>query len=544
MQYLKNKLKIKRALAVIICCAVLSGCYGPEEEYVPKTEEPKPVVAEEVILPSEGGVLTVSMRHPKTLNPILNEDKTVDDILKLVFEPLVKIDDMLRPVPNLAESVVFDSDGRGATIVLKEDIFWSDGEELTSADVTFTIEMLKNAPEGVIYKESARNIASCQPVDNHTVKITYVQPYCGSYYRLMFPVIPAHYYSGQYTPGSLKNMEPIGNGLFIFKEYENMKQLTLEKSESCFKGKAYINSVTAVITPDYETDLHAFENGITNAISLNVDVWSKYGGNTKEINLAEYDSSYFDFIGFNFNSEILKKLNVRRAIDLCLSRDEVMTNVYLSNANATCSPVNPSSWLYDHSLPSPDYDIERAKTELQKASIMFNDGQELRILVNEENEQRMKLAGVLRDNLAKIDVPSRIEAFNFDEYKKRLEIRDFDVFIGGFNMSIVPDLTFMLHSEQAGSGTNYFDYVNEEMDRLLNITFRATGEYELEKSLADIQQLIANDLPFISIAFKKTAVITNKDVLGEKRPVLGNGFNDINTWFIKQDKADSERSIE
>ena len=45
---------------------------------------------EEIQNPVEGGELVLSMRMPKTLNPLVNEDITVDNILKLIFEPLLQ----------------------------------------------------------------------------------------------------------------------------------------------------------------------------------------------------------------------------------------------------------------------------------------------------------------------------------------------------------------------------------------------------------------------------------------------------------------------
>ena len=48
--------------------------------------------------------LSLSMRTASTLNPLLNEEETVDSILKIMFEPLIGIDSTYKPSPSIAES--------------------------------------------------------------------------------------------------------------------------------------------------------------------------------------------------------------------------------------------------------------------------------------------------------------------------------------------------------------------------------------------------------------------------------------------------------
>ena len=52
--------------------------------------------------PRYGGTLKMSMRIPKTLNPLVNEDVTVDKVLKIMFEPLFKKDNTVNVFQNIA----------------------------------------------------------------------------------------------------------------------------------------------------------------------------------------------------------------------------------------------------------------------------------------------------------------------------------------------------------------------------------------------------------------------------------------------------------
>ena len=76
-------------LLLLIFCLGLGGCGKKEEQTKKKT-----TATEETGVASKEAMLTLSMRIPETLNPLLNREETVDCILKLLFLPLVDFDGM------------------------------------------------------------------------------------------------------------------------------------------------------------------------------------------------------------------------------------------------------------------------------------------------------------------------------------------------------------------------------------------------------------------------------------------------------------------
>ena len=67
-------------LLLLIFCLGLGGCGKKEEQTKKKT-----TATEEVGIASKDAMLTLSMRIPETLNPLLNREETVDRILKLLL---------------------------------------------------------------------------------------------------------------------------------------------------------------------------------------------------------------------------------------------------------------------------------------------------------------------------------------------------------------------------------------------------------------------------------------------------------------------------
>ncbi len=538
-------------LALALCCFLLfSGCRKAEENTQDKNqlqeeasaadnaeseeeEEALPVVA-----PVSGGTLKLSMRTTQTLNPIINEDASVDKILHLIFEPLLKIDENHRAVPSIAKSWYFSEDGLNLTMNLDDNHYWHDGKRVTAEDVVFTINAIKNAGDNTVYKKCAENIASASASGSNTVNITFASVFSGNIYYLTFPVIPAHCYSGNMAESEY-NMKPVGSGPYKFDSFVIAKELNLLKADiSC-----YIDAVKVLITPDKDSDLYSFDQGVIDCISADETDMGRYD-NSETIKRYEYTTSYYDFIGFNFNSVILSDLNIRKAIAFALPKEAVIEGVYLNHAVAADTPVSPKAWYYEPETAQYEYNLATAKTLLNSSgwtdanqdNILEKsiDGQSqdlnLRIMVNTENEERKQVAKRLSEELRAIGINTSIDEVPFADYVKRLEEGNFDLFIGGWQLSSVPDMTFMFGSNGYG---NYTGYNRETMDTLLAAAYGAVGEEAVKTSYSALQKYIAEDLPYISLVFRNSAVFTDESVYGEIKPMEDNIFDSIASWFIK-----------
>ena len=60
---------------------------------------------------NDENVLNISMRTTTMLNPLLNKDESVDSVLRLMFEPLISLDNTNKPQGVIAESWYYTQDG-------------------------------------------------------------------------------------------------------------------------------------------------------------------------------------------------------------------------------------------------------------------------------------------------------------------------------------------------------------------------------------------------------------------------------------------------
>ncbi len=511
--------KVLTAIAVITLMTGLStglsGCTKPTEELPPaatSTPEPIETPTPEPINPESGGTLKLGMRHPLTLNPLTNEDGSVDKIMKLMFEPLLDIDERLKPVTGLA-SLAMSADGLSASLHLRDGLFWSDGVPITADDIIYSLNMLKDPDNASVYAQNVRNIDTYTKVETNQVDITFKTVFGGVGYTFNFPLIPKH-------ADDMDN-NPVCSGLFTFESYDINKEMILVQNENRmpFRKQPYIERIAVQIVKDQESEIYAFEQRVIDAISAPISDWSRFK-NVGATSISEYTVNYFDFIGFNFHNPYLKDRTLREAIAYAVNIDEFVSTYYLDQAERAYTPVRPGSWLYEPEVDKYAYDPEKAKTLITRTDLEF------RVLVNNENRERVKIAGALCEALDSVGIKTKLETLAFDDYLKRLNSKDYDIFIGGFNLSTIPDLSFVY------GRSNFFSYQDEVMEALLHQAFTAQNDTLYKKAMSDIQLRAAKELPCIGLVFRKSVLLTDISVMGDKHPRTTNPYYNINDWFI------------
>ena len=115
---------------------------------------------------------------------------------------------------------------------------------------------------------------------------------------------------------------------------------------------------------------------------------------------------------------------------------------------------------------------------------------------------------------------------------KKIDNRDFDILLGGWKLSKFPDLTFMFNSGESDTGKNYGGYKDAQTDLLLEKAFISFQEEDMRVAYKELQKRIYDELPYISIAFRKNIVYTNPKLKGELKPLEWNVFNNIESCKI------------
>jgi len=332
-----------------------------------------------------------------------------------------------------------------------------------------------------------------------------------------------------------------GTGKYELKEYENMRNIALIRNDNYWSDKPYIDKISVLIIPDKEAQLSLFENGDIDFVNPKVIDWGKYA-DEKSTKSAEFVTPNYEFIGINFRKNILQNLNIRKAIAYSIDREKIASNIYLGHGTVVDFPIMPNSWLYNNSKIELGFNNNLSATLLDESGYTLQENNDLRtndngetiqlkLITNANNSLREQTAILIQDDLKKIGIQLEVEFLEWEDFEKQINSDDYDLLLGGWELSYIPDITSAFHSSSIGS-TNFIAYNNEELDALLN-SYLASGNLELKKqNFSDIEEHIVTELPYISLFFRNGAILANNKVKGDLKPQSYNIFSNIEEWYI------------
>ncbi|MCL1862739.1 MAG: ABC transporter substrate-binding protein [Defluviitaleaceae bacterium] len=462
------------------------------------------------------GVLRLHSRPPITLNPLLNEDVTVARILRLIFEPLAVLDDELRITGHLAD-LEFASDYSSVIATIREGTIWSDGLPVTADDIIFSIDFLRRAPRNAIYRSHADAIASTSRLDTHTVQIFFTRPAVMMGYSLNFPIIPQHVFEGETNPRSDTNRNPIGNGSFALESYIPMRSMTLMRNPHS-NNRSHIEQIDVIFLPDTATDFNAFERGRIDVLHLPLTEW------TQMVRSPVYEifpAMYFEFIGFNYRRSIFRDVYTRRGIAHAFNASDTVAGLYLAHAIHSATPIHPMGWAAAQDI-SPIYDPARAAALL--GTVRISDP--LIIIANAENNQRATLARRLAQSLTTAGLDAVAEIIPSEEYFARISTHDFDLYIGGMELSFAPDVSVFFQASEL--------FLHDPiLETAYTALMFASTEPTFVQAKRQLQQTFVEQLPIIGLAFKHSALLSNARITTPMQPAPCHVFSNIHEWTIR-----------
>ena len=205
-----------------------------QEEEIKVEEKPSTSTVEEEIIKE----ITLGVAEFDTMNPILSQNKHVQEISRIIYEPLLELDEEYKLQKCLAKDWAKTSETT-YLIKIRNDVKWSDGSQFVVEDVLFKIDILKQIPS--VYGSNVQYITNVEKVDSDTLQITIDHEIPFFEYNLIFPIMSRTFYEGQDFSNTEKNSSPIGTGKYKIvqnisnaiilnkNEYYSREELTLEK---------------------------------------------------------------------------------------------------------------------------------------------------------------------------------------------------------------------------------------------------------------------------------------------------------------------------
>lgn len=207
--------------------------------------------------------------------------------------------------------------------------------------------------------------------------------------------------------------------------------------------------------------------------------------------------NYLVFLGINAQNSDFAKSGVRLAISAALSRNTLASAAYSSWATAAVSPF-PAQWTPASAIKgwSAGENIAVAVAHLSDAGYNTEDGDVLscRLLVNEDNPFRTAAARSIAEQLSAVGFSVEVEELAFDEYTKRIDRGDYDLYLGEIrlteDMSLRP---FFAEDGAAARGIAADSLSKDAYQKYL------AGESTLEEFVG----AFAADMPFVPLCWRR-----------------------------------------
>ena len=526
------------ALFLMIVFAVcMSSCASVNKTQIDTSEEIQQVNKE---APVRGGTLNLCMFEVDSLNPLNTQNENNSDVLRLMFDGLFSVMPDFSLENNLCESYTVSEDGLLYSFLIKNDIQFHDGTILNANDVDASFKLIFEAQSFYAQRFS---FVSSTSVSGMTWNVSLSEPVVNFPALLDFPVLPA---KDARMDNKITNLSyiPIGTGIYKVSDYKQTKELNLVINENHFSGKnPYIPDIKITFVSDRNAAISMFENLYVDILPdyvVNLDEYTPKRDMTKSIT---YPENKLTFLGINNQKPVLLSTSVRQAISMCIDKNTIVNNTKTRIATPSYLPINPYYVYFSGEKDDYIYNVERALSLLNNDGFYDNDSNgileksiygethslSLNLLVNSENSTRIKIAETIKASLEKAGFYINLSIVDFDTYKRRIERRDYDHFVGSVNISQNNDLSFMLQTDK-----NMFGISNEKIDLCLAQLKVLSNTTSILSVYVDLCSVLAEEMPISAIYYDNALLLCDKKIRGNIAPAESNVFINIHEWFIKE----------
>jgi peptide/nickel transport system substrate-binding protein len=475
--------------------------------------------------PKRGGILnTVLIEDPPGL--IIHESATVSNVWPMspcysnlvFFDPLKGQESVDTIIPELAERWSWQDNYRNLVFFLRRNVKWHDGKPFTSADVKYTFDVAREAPEAPARlrlsarKEWWSSVASIEAPEPYTVVFHLKRPQPSLLLMLASgysPVLPAH------VPLNELRQKCVGTGPFRQKEWLRGQMVELERNPDYFvPDRPHLDGIRYTIIRERGTRLAALQAGRLDAF-VPLEMTKAMADTAKSVTpalvITEIGQNGSDNVLLNHKRPPFDNPLVRKAVNFALDRRAYVKSVRQDGAviGAALMPRPMGFWgLADADLRTmagyrdPARDKAEARRLLAEAG--YGPGKPLRLeMVTRTSPIYVDLASFAVDQLRLVGVEATVKQLDTSAWFPALARREFQIAAnltaGGFDD---PD-AYLVENYKCGSSRNYTDYCNEATDRQIEAQSQELDRAKRLKMVGDIQRTLEAEVARPMLGWRK-----------------------------------------
>ena len=529
--------RVQPGLALLLAVLAVAGCGQPEKAARVNLDEVPEGLTEFGLdaEPAEGGWLIqrlpAEMPH---LNPLTSSDAYATEVMEWVFDGLLDRDpETLEMEPRVAERWEISEDHLTYTFYLRKGVTFSDGEPLTAHDVKFTYDkMMDPKTDSPHLRNYYKDVTSCEVVDDYTVRYTCSKPYYRHIVMLgMLEILPEHVYGQGDFNNHPNNRKPIGSGMYTLEEWETGIQLVLERNPGYWGkellGAPHFDRIVYQFIVDSNAAFVKLSRGDLDVMALRAEDWVRRANTPKfnqQFNKFSYYRPAYSYLGWNRRNPLFADKNVRRAMTMLLDRERILDEVYYGLAKIMTGSFMPGTAIHNENIAPWPFDPDRAKQLLTEAGwtdtdsdgLLDKDGRKFafEVLTTNQNPSAEKILTLYKEELARVGIQLGIRQMEWASMVERVDARNFDCIIMGWQMPPDPDPYQVWHSSQTEAGSNYVGFNNAEADQIIEEARVSFEAEKREKLYRRFHEILHEVQPYTFLFTPKALVAVDKRVHG------------------------------
>ena len=390
--------------------------------------------------------------------------------------------------PDLATTAQPNDKGTEYVVDIRDDVYWHDGAKLTTEDIVFTIDLIKDPLSRVRSSLRANwQDVEVEALDKYRLQFTLPAPYAAFAHAMTFPVVPKHILSR--TPvAALReapfSRSPVGSGPFVIRLLQTSDVSTGRKVVHMVTNQDYYGRVPLL----NRFELYTYESSDTLLKALEGDEITA-AANISPAQISKLDSDRFDtksvpinngvYALFNNSHPVLDNKEVRQALRLAIDADAVRQLVG-GEVNELDLPFLHGQ-ISDENIPrAPEYNAEKAASLLTEAGWKVVDSsrkkgdQTLKLTITTSKDPEYeKVAKLVSEQLKAVNIDVDVKVVDAKSptanfIQDVLQARNYDILIYELPIGADPDVYAYWHSSQLGvRGYNFANYSSKTSDAAL-----------------------------------------------------------------------------
>ena len=456
--------------------------------------------------PKKGGTLRRGWQPPTTLDPAMQSNVNEMAAVAQIYDWFVWIDEKNQPAPALATGWETSKDNLTWTFELRKGVTFHSGKPLTTDDVVFTLNRLRDKKVGAATVDLYANITEVKAPDDSHVQFILARPN---------PDLPADMgdYHSAVVDSTQKDFKTTfnGTGPFMMDKFSPEDRATFKRNPNYWmSGMPYLDGVQDIYAPELNAHVESLRGGQMDVVmGLPAQLAEALKKDGKFPLLEGLTNTHF-VIRMRSDRGAAKDNRVRQALKLATDRSAILQAARLGyGVTGRDTPIGPVFEDYYLNVPEPKRDVEKAKALLKEAG-----AENLQITVTAQNAMDIpQIAQVWQQQLAEAGVKVDVNVVPVDTYYQANDWLEVDYAITDWGSRATPQPYFQL-AYMTGAKWNESHWSDSEFDALAT---QAASEMDHAKRVdlyKKIQQIFIDRGPIVVPFFQKSVVATAPNVKG------------------------------